>query len=202
MILSCSQTALCCFFFLMIRRPPRSTLFPYTTLFRSHAIDLDHAGPGELASPPQQVNTVARQPALLPGVGVVRDHEVTPGQRRRGVDLRGGRRVARAVYSLAGAQQRLGRDARPVGALAPDQIALDQRDAQAAVGQLAGAMLARRAATHDDDVVVAHVPLLCKKKRRPELTRSGPGHRPGRRVVISWRNQPLPSGSLNEANEP
>src|SRR5256885_16309609 len=28
------------FFFLMIRRPPRSTLFPYTTLFRSGA----HAG--------------------------------------------------------------------------------------------------------------------------------------------------------------
>src|SRR3712207_6981883 len=28
------------FFFLMIRRPPRSTLFPYTTLFRSHAVPL------------------------------------------------------------------------------------------------------------------------------------------------------------------
>src|SRR5256885_11898016 len=27
------------FFFLMIRRPPRSTLFPYTTLFRSHSVD-------------------------------------------------------------------------------------------------------------------------------------------------------------------
>src|SRR5437764_3348100 len=27
------------FFFLMIRRPPRSTLFPYTTLFRSPHID-------------------------------------------------------------------------------------------------------------------------------------------------------------------
>src|SRR5256885_12048819 len=26
------------FFFLMIRRPPRSTLFPYTTLFRSFTI--------------------------------------------------------------------------------------------------------------------------------------------------------------------
>src|SRR3712207_2372151 len=26
------------FFFLMIRRPPRSTLFPYTTLFRSNAL--------------------------------------------------------------------------------------------------------------------------------------------------------------------
>src|SRR3712207_7992156 len=33
------------FFFLMIRRPPRSTLFPYTTLFRSqkHSVD-DRAG--------------------------------------------------------------------------------------------------------------------------------------------------------------
>src|SRR5256886_9612804 len=30
----------CLFFFLMIRRPPRSTLFPYTTLFRS----LPHVG--------------------------------------------------------------------------------------------------------------------------------------------------------------
>src|SRR5260221_4160206 len=29
------------FFFLMIRRPPRSTLFPYTTLFRSAAHALD-----------------------------------------------------------------------------------------------------------------------------------------------------------------
>src|SRR5690554_7188148 len=27
---------MCFFFLLMIRRPPRSTLFPYTTLFRSH----------------------------------------------------------------------------------------------------------------------------------------------------------------------
>src|SRR2546426_6967029 len=32
------------FFFLMIRRPPRSTLFPYTTLFRS--INVDHGSPG------------------------------------------------------------------------------------------------------------------------------------------------------------
>src|SRR3989449_7472941 len=31
-----------CFFFLMIRRPPRSTLFPYTTLFRSHQRRGDH----------------------------------------------------------------------------------------------------------------------------------------------------------------
>src|SRR2546429_6469038 len=30
-----------CFFFLMIRRPPRSTLFPYTTLFRSRFSETD-----------------------------------------------------------------------------------------------------------------------------------------------------------------
>src|SRR3712207_7924707 len=31
----CATDAFIVFFFLMIRRPPRSTLFPYTTLFRS-----------------------------------------------------------------------------------------------------------------------------------------------------------------------
>src|SRR6267378_1266837 len=31
-------------FFLMIRRPPRSTLFPYTTLFRSRSAGADYAG--------------------------------------------------------------------------------------------------------------------------------------------------------------
>src|SRR2546425_832896 len=45
----------------MIRRPPRSTLFPYTTLFRSHARreDLLHAGQAVLLKfnfPPHHVN--------------------------------------------------------------------------------------------------------------------------------------------------
>src|SRR2546430_8802346 len=35
---------LCSFFFLMIRRPPRSTLFPYTTLFRSIDFPNPHDG--------------------------------------------------------------------------------------------------------------------------------------------------------------
>src|SRR2546426_6697526 len=39
------------FFFLMIRRPPRSTLFPYTTLFRSRAIL--YIGAFELAAHPE-----------------------------------------------------------------------------------------------------------------------------------------------------
>src|SRR6266496_5135152 len=37
---TCCYSRLVFFFFLMIRRPPRSTLFPYTTLFRSAGHEL------------------------------------------------------------------------------------------------------------------------------------------------------------------
>src|SRR3712207_7255592 len=40
---------MCGFFFLMIRRPPRSTLFPYTTLFRSNRGANDVARPSTAA---------------------------------------------------------------------------------------------------------------------------------------------------------
>src|SRR3712207_7259995 len=40
-------------FFLMIRRPPRSTLFPYTTLFRSPAA-LPHVVRAERPPPPRR----------------------------------------------------------------------------------------------------------------------------------------------------
>src|SRR6266508_6250895 len=46
------------FFFLLIRRPPRSTLFPYTTLFRSAA---DRPGHGRAQQPHLDVRrSVAR----------------------------------------------------------------------------------------------------------------------------------------------
>src|SRR2546430_11485316 len=40
------------FFFLMIRRPPRSTLFPYTTLFRSRDVRATYAIFGALVAFP------------------------------------------------------------------------------------------------------------------------------------------------------
>src|SRR2546430_15694502 len=48
------------FFFLMIRRPPRSTLFPYTTLFRSEddARTPHEARPLEAAQDPQLVGAL------------------------------------------------------------------------------------------------------------------------------------------------
>src|SRR5438309_4542046 len=42
------------FFFLMIRRPPRSTLFPYTTLFRSST--RGDIVPGEVGEVPQVID--------------------------------------------------------------------------------------------------------------------------------------------------
>src|SRR6266849_10406218 len=42
------------FFFLMIRRPPRSTLFPYTTLFRSPI--RSQPSPGGRTEPPAKAN--------------------------------------------------------------------------------------------------------------------------------------------------
>ena len=51
------------------------------------AVDLDHARPGQPAAAAQQVDAVLGEPALLAGVGVVRDHVVAPGERRRDVDL-------------------------------------------------------------------------------------------------------------------
>src|SRR3712207_8631142 len=46
-------------FFLMIRRPPRSTLFPYTTLFRSRY------SPTAVRSSPSSTRTTTRSPTTI-----------------------------------------------------------------------------------------------------------------------------------------
>src|SRR2546430_8805677 len=45
----------------MIRRPPRSTLFPYTTLFRSESILLVDPNPRQLLPPPRQLVAAPRE---------------------------------------------------------------------------------------------------------------------------------------------
>src|SRR2546429_5208028 len=71
------------FFFLMIRRPPRSTLFPYTTLFRSllhvlvqHPVGRkppDRRGDG----PAHEIDPGARHARFLAGVDLMRSEEHT-----------------------------------------------------------------------------------------------------------------------------
>src|SRR2546422_7119411 len=53
------------FFFLMIRRPPRSTLFPYTTLFRSQLGSSPAGNPG------------VHPPGVVCEIGVARSEEHT-----------------------------------------------------------------------------------------------------------------------------
>src|SRR5258708_29016668 len=56
--------SICFFFFLMIRRPPRSTLFPYTTLFRSGLGATRSAASTCLSAPRSKVRMVTGRPSI------------------------------------------------------------------------------------------------------------------------------------------
>src|SRR6266542_6595906 len=68
--------ALLFFFFLMIRRPPRSTLFPYTTLFRPRP-----ARPCTCWCSPPPGRSVYRREFAVPG-RVAGDHAIGHGRNR------------------------------------------------------------------------------------------------------------------------
>src|SRR5256886_6052886 len=63
------------FFFLMIRRPPRSTLFPYTTLFRSRG----HRPPCDPSVTARQLGPHLRERAAAPDQGHERHVEEVGG---------------------------------------------------------------------------------------------------------------------------
>src|SRR5256885_16185923 len=94
------------FFFLMIRRPPRSTLFPYTTLFRSKAHEqiprrqgnlrgADRVAPGIQYRSPKEIRIAerethrhARSSREAPDIDALRVdrialHEVVSGEQRQ-----------------------------------------------------------------------------------------------------------------------
>ena len=116
---------------------------------------------GQPAGAAEQVDPVARQPLLLPGVGVVGDHEVAPRERRLDVDLRGRRarrapparpRPAAAASSTGCRRSTSTRHPRARARRSPP--AARRRPTRPR-------MLTRRAAAeHDHVVVVAHVPSL------------------------------------------
>src|SRR2546421_2689312 len=81
------------FFFLMIRRPPRSTLFPYTTLFRSAG------GHGRRRRVHRRVRTGGK-PAALSG-HVVGDHDEAVRQDRKSTRLNSSHdQISYAVFCL------------------------------------------------------------------------------------------------------
>src|SRR3712207_8565935 len=68
-------------FFLMIRRPPRSTLFPYTTLFRSRL--LEQEGPHGAGEQPRSVLTLNRIGLRLVVVGLRSEEHTSELQSRQ-----------------------------------------------------------------------------------------------------------------------
>src|SRR3712207_8894575 len=66
------------FLFLMIRRPPRSTLFPYTTLFRS----VRGAGASAGRAEPLAEESQRRRAHALPALRGVSGRHVPPAERR------------------------------------------------------------------------------------------------------------------------
>src|SRR2546430_7579804 len=104
----------------MIRRPPRSTLFPYTTLFRSPRVGAplvqaleDHEDPfGVLRVDPDAVVAEREQPErLVPGAG---DHDA---RRLAAAELP---RVAEQVLEHRREQRQLGQDQPPGPGSPPD----------------------------------------------------------------------------------
>src|ERR1017187_5586802 len=78
----------------MRRRPPRSTLFPYTTLFRSH-----RGGAGRF----QRVTELSIRPGTSGSVGVTTTKEPRPRHHRRAArrcvaPVRGGGAYRRALF--------------------------------------------------------------------------------------------------------
>src|SRR2546422_10113467 len=110
------------FFFLMIRRPPRSTLFPYTTLFRSHRAGRRESGGrfvehrGQSAPAAGEVGSPRRPEAL---------NDAAPLRHRGAARLaRGPRPDPSTRGSAAVAPRALDHEARPRAGDQPDQGAV------------------------------------------------------------------------------
>ena len=125
------------------------------------AVDLERALAGEARCSPQERHASRFEPRELNRVVEVVNHLVAAAQYRFDVELSRGRLggagdAPRLLECLFGAQQRLRRHATVVGALAPDETQLDDRDGEAVLGESAGAHLAGRAGADHDRVELRH----------------------------------------------
>src|SRR2546426_7347867 len=80
----------------MIRRPPRSTLFPYTTLFRSEQYGIVKRGAGRC-----WIDVSRLKPVVSDTAGVRRQNEPNPGGDRKSTRLNSSHLViSYAVFCL------------------------------------------------------------------------------------------------------
>src|SRR5438477_8216211 len=101
-------------FFLMIPRPPRSTLFPYTTLFRSLLRILERAASGELIGEPPGFQSTSVVGHAIP---IAEEHEKVARAALTGGDRRGDEAcdALRVLSHDRVRRARVGTDLEPVG---------------------------------------------------------------------------------------
>src|SRR3712207_8614050 len=91
-------------FFLMIRRPPRSTLFPYTTLFRSRLlprVGVEQAGRALRAVPGERPARRHRRTAAFQDLGRRRRQQAERGRDRKSTRLNSSHaNISYAVFCL------------------------------------------------------------------------------------------------------
>src|SRR3989454_6896115 len=140
----------------MIRRPPRSTLFPYTTLFRSHGVAA------------LRVSRAARHDVLH--VGGARAREPHPLHRRRRRDRVGGRRAAAGARRQGRAPRLLGR-AREVGLppLVCPPVRVVRRCARPGRSGRRGGADRKSTRLNSSHLVISYA-VFCLKKKKKETT--------------------------------
>ena len=152
------------------------------------SLDLDPSFAGQPAAAPHEGGPQPVEPPDLALVVPPGGHPVPPGQRLRRVEVPGDGRSGPRHPTCGGEhlsrpQEGLARHARPVGALATHQLALDQRRAQPGIDAPTHGVLTRRSSPHHDHVVgVCHrqrllvarftnpVPVLLAASRPPPRT--------------------------------
>ena len=111
----------------------------------------------ELRVAAHKLDTALLQPRHVAGVVQVVDHLVAPREHGRHVEPVGvnAGNALRLGKQITGAEQRLRGHARVEGALAADEVLLDERDREPALTEPPGSDLAGRAGADDDDVEAA-----------------------------------------------
>src|SRR2546430_7248316 len=84
----------------MIRRPPRSTLFPYTTLFRSHPFLRGVAGGDRLPPGPDRQRLGAGGETARRAAGGSPSHRAGPARRRERKSTRLNSRHSQITYAV------------------------------------------------------------------------------------------------------
>src|SRR3712207_4249391 len=173
------------FFFLMIRRPPRSTLFPYTTLFRSHAASDQVQLPAILRG--ELLDVAARVSDLRGGLpqaldvylhvhpaGVCEDRAVPhPLEVVRGEDFPAPSRRDEDLSYFRGIERRQDVEAVGVGFEASDRVHLADSDPGPESRGVAGdALAAPPVAEHYDALAADHQVRVLHDRRQGGLART------------------------------